>query len=88
MELLLLRACVGVCKLMDLFRCTLPSLVSHGVEAIDAALHVALRHIVVEMGAGLAPCRTSWRPFLYVHVWGPGRLYRYIVAKMLGRMRS
>jgi hypothetical protein len=54
-ELLLLRASVGLCKLMHLFRCTPPSMVGRSVEVLDAALHVALRHIVVGDGGGFDP---------------------------------
>jgi hypothetical protein len=54
-ELLLLRACVGVCRLMHLFKCTPPSLVSRGVQVLDAALHVAMRRIVVGDGSGFGP---------------------------------
>lgn len=54
-ELLLLRACVGVCKLLHVLRCTPPSLVDRGVEVFDASLHLALRRIAVGDGGGFGP---------------------------------
>jgi hypothetical protein len=49
-ELLLLRACVGVCRLVHLLRCTPPSLVDQGAEIFDATLQAALRRITVGEG--------------------------------------
>jgi hypothetical protein len=51
-ELLLLRACAGVCRLGRLQRCTPPSLVGQGVETFDPTLQAALHRITVGEGGG------------------------------------
>jgi hypothetical protein len=54
-ELLLLRACAGVCRLVHLLRCTPPSAVAQGVDLFDATLHAALRRITVGEWGGFGP---------------------------------
>jgi hypothetical protein len=51
-ELLLLRACAGVCWLVHLLQCTPPSAAAQGVEMFDVTLHAALRRIT---GGGFGP---------------------------------
>jgi hypothetical protein len=54
-ELLLLRACAAVCRLVHLLRCTPPSAVAEGVELLDVTLHASLRRITVGEGGGFGP---------------------------------
>lgn len=51
-KLLLLRSCLGVCKIAHLLQCTPPSFVDLGVALLDEELHVSLRRIVVADGGG------------------------------------
>eukprot|EP00884_Botryococcus_braunii_P022983 jgi/Botrbrau1/9369/Bobra.354_2s0024.1 len=51
-ELLLLRACMGLCRMVHVLRCSPTRAVAEGVAAFDDALHSSLRHIVVAGGPG------------------------------------
>jgi hypothetical protein len=54
-ELLLLRSCMGICRLMQVLRCSPADCVEEGVALFDAGQRVALRRIVVVEGGGLGP---------------------------------
>jgi hypothetical protein len=51
-ELLLLRACMGLCRMVHVLRCSPPQAVAAGVAVFDDALHSSLRRIVVAEGPG------------------------------------
>jgi hypothetical protein len=54
-ELLLLRGCLGVCKVTHIAGCTPPELAREGLGVFDGHLHDALRRIVVGEGPGFGP---------------------------------
>eukprot|EP00884_Botryococcus_braunii_P022052 jgi/Botrbrau1/8530/Bobra.0029s0034.1 len=51
-ELLLLRACMGLCRMVHVLRCSPTRAVAEGVAVFDDALHSSLRGIVVAGGPG------------------------------------
>eukprot|EP00884_Botryococcus_braunii_P008719 jgi/Botrbrau1/17849/Bobra.0127s0089.1 len=51
-ELVLLRACMGLCRMVHVLRCSPTRAVAEGVAVFDDALHSFLRHIVVAGGPG------------------------------------
>jgi hypothetical protein len=65
-ELLLLRACAGVCRLVHLLRCTPPSLVAQGLSCLMLICTRLCATLHWEMGAGLGLSRTRLRPSLSV----------------------
>jgi hypothetical protein len=51
-ELLLLRACMCLCRMVHVLRCSPPHAVAEGIAVFDDALHPSLRRIVVAGGPG------------------------------------
>jgi hypothetical protein len=58
-ELLLLRACMGLCRMVHVLRCSPPSAVLRGVAVFDTELESTLRRIVVGEGAGFGPLQAE-----------------------------
>eukprot|EP00884_Botryococcus_braunii_P022649 jgi/Botrbrau1/9068/Bobra.0376s0038.1 len=54
-ELLLLRACMGLCRMVYVLRCSPPRAVDVGVAVFDDGLHSGLRRIVVGEEGGFGP---------------------------------
>jgi hypothetical protein len=54
-ELLLLRSCLWVCRLLHVLRCSPADSVDEGVEVFDNSQREAVRRIVVGDGCGFGP---------------------------------